>query len=116
MSRSDGGGSPASKDSGQVQRALADLDGESDASSVASVRGLVDGVVITSDHEMFIHAVCHYCCVRFASSFTFTIILPSLSGPGDGRCRTNLGSLSEVYLGLFATVKGQWTQVVSGNT
>ena len=71
MSRSDGGGSPASKDSGQVQRALADLDGESDASSVASVRGLVDGVVITSDHEMFIHAVCHYCCVRFASSFTF---------------------------------------------
>ena len=58
MSRSDGGGSPASKDSGQVQRALADLDGESDASSVASVRGLVDGVVITSDHEMFIHAVC----------------------------------------------------------
>lgn len=48
MSRSDGGGSPASKDSGQVQRALADLDGESDASSVASVRGLVAGL---KDHK-----------------------------------------------------------------
>lgn len=104
MSRSDGGGSPASKDSGQVQRALADLDGESDASSVASVRGLVAGWVITSDHEMVKKCCLNHWCVRFASSFTF--IFPSLSGPGDGRCRPNLGSLSEVYLGLFAT--GQW--------
>ena len=94
MSRSDGGGSPASKDSGQVQRALADLDGESDASSVASVRGLVAGWVMVKK------CCLNHWCVRFASSFTF--IFPSLSGPGDGRCRPNLGSLSEVYLGLFS--------------
>ena len=94
MIRSDGGGSPASKDSGQVQRALADLDGESDASSVASVRGLVAGWVMVKK------CCLNHWCVRFASSFTF--IFPSLSGPGDGRCRPNLGSLSEVYLGLFS--------------
>ena len=46
----------------------------------------------------------HHWRLRFASSFTF--MFPSLSGHGDGRCRPNLGSLSEVYLSLFAT--GQW--------
>lgn len=49
-------------------------------------------------------------CVRFASSFTF--IFPSLSGPGDGRCRPNLGSLSEVYLGLFSN--GSNSMVLDG--